>query len=54
VAAAPPAVVLKRVNQTALAASIAKEVTKSLLPAPVLVGIAVAMVILVGWLVLRH
>ncbi|HXX68719.1 MAG TPA: carbon monoxide dehydrogenase subunit G [Polyangiaceae bacterium] len=54
-AASPPAVVLKRVNQTALATSIAKEVTKSLLPTPVLVGIAaIAIAIVVGWLLLRH
>ena len=49
-----PAVVLKRVSQTTLAASIAKEVTKSLLPRPVVIGIALAIAIVVGWLLLRH
>lgn len=52
--ATPPAVVLKRVNQTALLAGIAKEVTKSLLPTPVLVGIALGVVVVVGWLLLHH
>ena len=50
---APPPVVLKQVDQKALAASIAKEVTKSLVPPPVLIAIAVGVVILVLWLVLR-
>lgn len=53
--ASPPAVVLKRVNQTALATGIAKEVTKTLLPTPVLIGIAaIVIAIVVGWLLLRH
>lgn len=51
-AAAAP-VVLKKVDQNALAASIAKEVTKSLVPPPVLIALAVGAVILVLWLVLR-
>ena len=46
-------VVLKRVDQTALAASIAKEVTKSLLPPPFLIGIGVGIAVLVIWLVAR-
>jgi uncharacterized protein len=62
-AAAPPApspepppapVVLKQVDQTALAASIAKEVTKSLLPRPALIAIAIGIVAVVGWLLVRR
>ena len=47
-------VVLKRVDQTALAASIAKEVTKSLLPPPVLVAIGFVIGALTVWLIMRH
>lgn len=53
-APAPPAVALKRVDQTALAASIAKEVTKSLLPAPVIVGIGVVIVLVAAWFLFHH
>ena len=50
----PPApVVLKRVDQHALAASIAKEVTKTLVPPPVLIALGVAIVAAIVWLVTR-
>src|SRR5262245_13101110 len=50
---APP-VALKHVNQSELAANIAKEVARSLIPRPVLIGIVVAVAALVVWLLLRH
>jgi uncharacterized protein len=50
---APAPVVLKRVDQKALAASIAKEVTKSLVPPPVLIALGVAVVAAIIWLVTR-
>jgi len=50
---APP-VALKHVNQSELAASIAKEVARSLIPRPVLIGIVVAVAALLVWLLLRH
>jgi hypothetical protein len=40
------------VNQSELAASIAKEVARSLIPRPVLIGIVVAALLV--WLLLRH
>ncbi len=46
-------IVVKQIDQTALAASIAKEVTKSLLPRPVMIAIAIGLVCLLGW-VLAH
>lgn len=48
-----PAPAVVRVDQNALAASIAKEVGKSLLPKPVLIAIGVAVAGVVVWLVLR-
>ena len=50
-AAAPVAV--KRIDQTALAANIAKEVTKSLVPPPVLIGLGIVIVALVIWFLVR-
>src|SRR5262245_60707240 len=50
---APP-VALKHVKQSELAASIAKEVATTLVPRPVLIGIVVAVVALLVWLLLRH
>jgi carbon monoxide dehydrogenase subunit G len=49
----PPPPVLKTVDQKALAASVAREVTKSLLPAPVMIAIAIGVVAVVLWLVFR-
>ena len=49
--AAPVAVV--KVDQNALAASIAKEVTKSLIPKPVAIGLAVVVAVIVIWLLAR-
>jgi uncharacterized protein len=49
----PAPVVLKRVDQHALAASIAKEVTKSLVPPPVLIALGIAVLAAVVWLVTR-
>src|SRR5262245_9414679 len=49
-----PPVALKHVNQSELAASIAKEVARSLIPRPVLIGIVVAVAALLAWLLLRH
>jgi carbon monoxide dehydrogenase subunit G len=49
-----PAVALKHVSQSALAASVAQEVARSLIPRPVLIGIAVAIAALIVWLILRH
>jgi hypothetical protein len=50
----PPAVAtLRKVDQSALAASIAKEVTRSLLPMPVVVALAIG-VALVGWFLVRR
>ncbi len=51
---APPPVVLKRVDQNALAASIAKEVSKELLPPPVVFILGLAVGALVMWLLMRH
>jgi len=45
---------LKHVNQSELAANIAKEVARSLIPRPVLIGIVVAVAALLVWLLLRH
>jgi carbon monoxide dehydrogenase subunit G len=50
---APPPVVLKRVDQNALAAGIAKEVSKSLLPSTPVIVIGLGVVALVIWLVVR-
>jgi carbon monoxide dehydrogenase subunit G len=50
----PPPVVLKRVDQKALATSIAKEVTKSLLPPPALIAIGIAIGAIGMWLIMRH
>jgi hypothetical protein len=44
---------LRKVDQAALAASIAKEVTKSLLPMPVVVVLAIG-ILLVGWFLVRR
>jgi len=49
----PPPPVLKTVDQKALAASVAREVTRSLLPAPVMMGVALVVVALVLWLAFR-
>ena len=49
----PPPPVLKKVDQKALAASVAREVTKSLLPTPVLIAVALGVVAVLLWLVLR-
>jgi carbon monoxide dehydrogenase subunit G len=49
----PPPPVLKAVDQKALAAGVAREVTRSLLPPPVMIAIAIGVLALVGWLVLR-
>src|SRR5262249_20232059 len=49
-----PAVALKRVSQSALAASVAQEVARTLIPRPVLIGIVVAAAALILWLVVRH
>jgi uncharacterized protein len=50
----PPAVAtLRKVDQAALAASIAKEVTKSLLPMPVVVAVAIG-ALLLGWFLVRR
>ncbi|HZU81825.1 MAG TPA: carbon monoxide dehydrogenase subunit G [Polyangiaceae bacterium] len=51
-AAPPPA--LRPIDQTQLAVRIAKEVTRAVLPRPVVVTVAVALVALVGWLVARR
>jgi hypothetical protein len=42
------------VNQSELAANIAKEVARSLIPRPVLIGIVVAVAALLVWLLVRH
>jgi hypothetical protein len=49
-----PVVALKQVDQSALAANVAKEVVRSLIPMPVLIGIVVAVAALIVWLVVRH
>jgi carbon monoxide dehydrogenase subunit G len=49
-----PPVALKHVSQSELAANIAKEVARSLIPTPVLIGIVVAVAALLVWLLLRH
>jgi len=49
-----PAVALKQVDQSALAANVAKEVVRSLIPIPVLIGIVVAVAALIVWLVVWH
>jgi len=51
--AAPP-VVLKKIDPSALAAAVAKEVSKSVFPMPVLVAIGFGVLALVAWLVARH
>jgi uncharacterized protein len=51
-AAAPP-VVLKKVDQTAMAASIAREVTKSLVPPPILIAAGLGVLAIVVWLIVR-
>jgi carbon monoxide dehydrogenase subunit G len=51
----PPTIAtLRKVDQAALAASIAKEVTKSLLPMPVVAGVAIGVLLLLGWLLVRR
>jgi uncharacterized protein len=50
----PPVVALKQVDQATLAANVAKEVARSLIPMPVLIGIVVAVAALIVWLVVRH
>ena len=47
-------VTLKQADATAMAAGIAKEVAKSLVPMPVLVGIVIALLALIAWWVLRR
>src|SRR5262249_12333523 len=49
-----PAVALKRVSQSALAASVAQGVPWTRLPGPVLIGSGVAAAALIRWLVVRH
>jgi carbon monoxide dehydrogenase subunit G len=49
----PEPVVLKKADPNALAAEIAKEVTKSLVPKPVLIGLVVVAAVVVIWLVIR-
>lgn len=49
-----PEVVLKKVDPNALAAAVAKEAAKSLLPTPVLIGIGVVVVAIVLYFVMRH
>src|SRR5262249_11873070 len=49
-----PPVALKHVKQADLASNIAKEVARSLIPRPVLIGIVVAVAALLAWLLLRH
>lgn len=48
---APPPVV--KASQAAFAASVAKEVSKSLIPPPVMYGLIAAVIVLVAWLVSR-
>ena len=50
----PPVVALKQVDQSALAANVAKEVVRSLIPLPVLIGTVIAIAGLIVWLVVRH
>jgi uncharacterized protein len=50
----PPVVALKQVDQATLAANVVKEVARSLIPMPVLIGIGVAVAALIVWLVVRH
>jgi carbon monoxide dehydrogenase subunit G len=50
----PPVVALKQVDQATLAANVAKEVARSLIPMPVLIGVVVAVAALIVWLVVRH
>ena len=49
-----PVVALKQVDQSALAANVAKEVVRSLIPLPVLIGTVIAVAGLIVWLVVRH
>ena len=49
-----PVVALKQVDQSALAANVAKEVVRSLIPLPVLIGTVIAIAGLIVWLVVRH
>lgn len=48
-----PAPVLKKVDQAAFAASVAKEVSKELVPAPVRIALVLGVLALVAWLVWR-
>jgi len=50
---AAPEVKLKQADAAGMAAGVAKEVAKSLVPKPVLVGVVVAGLALIAWLVLR-
>ena len=50
----PPVVALKQVDQSALAANVAKEVVRSLIPLPVLIGTVIAIAGMIVWLVVRH
>ncbi len=49
----PPAPVLKKVDQAAFAASVAKEVSRELVPAPVRIALVLGVLALVAWLVWR-
>ncbi len=49
----PPPVVLKRADPNALAAAVAKEVTKSLLPSPLTIALGIGVVVVVIWLLAR-
>jgi uncharacterized protein len=48
-----PALELKQADPSALAATVAKEVAKTLVPPPVLIALALGVAALVAWLVLR-
>ena len=50
----PPVVALKQVDQSALAANVAKEVVRSLIPLPVLIGTVIAIAGMIVWLVVRR
>jgi uncharacterized protein len=51
--ATEPPLVLKQVDTTALAANVAREVARSLVPTPVLIALALGVAAVVAWLVLR-
>ena len=51
---APAPVAVKQIDQKALAAAVAKEVSKSLLPMPVLIALACGVLAVVAWVVVRH